>query len=480
MVTRRGFLGTGLAACGGYLLPREVFAADGRPLMTFGVVSDVHIGGRTGTDRQWEGALKWLNARGADAVLVPGDFAHTGHIGQMETLAQIWFKVFPGGKGFDGRPVKLMPVTGNHEWENWLWKNKPEELKLKHWFAYKNNPHEVWERLFGEKWEPVWRYEVRGVTFFGAQWPTFRRNFPSLETYMARQRPTIDPAKPFFFIQHAHPKGTCHRDYCETAYDRGESVQALSSFPNAVTFSGHSHCSIADERAVWQGAFTSIGAGCLHEGGTAFSFDNGTARWHPSYKTKLMAPLNDAKDAWGGDPDGGCFEFVEVYADHIIVHRRSSVYDAAIAPAWVIPIPAKKDGKFAYATRKATRSAPQFADGAKLEIKVCPKGCVGECWFRRGEPCVRVVIPSADANPKSRVFSYGIEVSAGGRTVVTGKVFAAGFSVPESEMNRPTEYLVALKDLPAGDIDFTVTPRESFGVSGRPIQGRVKVERIEA
>ena len=54
-----------------------------------------------------------------------------------------------------------------------------------------------------------------------------------------------------------------------------------------------------------------------------------------------------------------------------------------------------------------------------------------------------------------------------GKTVVSGKVFAAGFSLPVEEANRPTDWLVSLKDLPKGtDIVFTATPRECFGKCG--------------
>ncbi len=470
--TRRGFLGCGLAACGGYFLPREVFAADGRPLMTFGVVSDVHIGGRKETPQLLEGVLKWLNVHGADAVLVPGDIAHVGRIDEMEQFASVWHKVFPGGRGHDARRVELMTITGNHDAGDafWRWANERQQKKMR--LTYGQNPHAVYERLFGEKWELVWRREVKGITFVGSQWPELN---PQLETFMAGQRGKIDPAKPFFFIQHEHPRNTCHGAY-GCGWDKGQSVRALSPFPNAVAFTGHSHCSIADERAVWQGAFTSIGAGCLHEGGLQFGYDNCSAFWHPSFKKNLMAPLNDAVAAWGGDPDGGCFEFVEVYADHIIVHRRSSVYDAAIGPAWVVPIPAKPNGAYDFKKRATASVAPQFASDAQLTVEVCPKGCDGQSKARKGEPCVRVVIPNAGAEKRGRVFTYHITVVAGGKVVAKGKVFAAGFSLPETQMDRATEYLVSLKDLPSGEtVVFTVTPRNCFEKSGRPLSASVKV-----
>jgi len=468
MTTRRGFLG--LAACGGFLLPKDVFGALGKPIMTFGVISDVHIGGRTASPVRLETALRWLGAHKADAVLSPGDIAHSGLIKEMEGFAAIWYKVFPNGRRADGEPVKLMISTGNHDAAATWIKGTPawREANV---LAHGDNFSRVWERLFHDTFELVWRREVKGVTFMGAQWPSLN---PKLEAYMAEHGAEFDPSKPFFHCQHQHPRYTCHGAY-SCGDDAGQSVRAFAKFPNAVVFSGHSHCTIADERAVWQGAFTSVGAGCLHEGGLAFDYDNCTAKWHPSFRTKLMKPLNDP-EAWGGDPDGACFEFVEVYSDHIVVHRRSSVYDAAIGPAWAIPIPAKTGGVYDFAKRHGTRSAPQFAADAKLKVEVCPKGCDAESKARAGEPCVRVTIPAARTVDGCRVFTYGIRATADGKEVASGKVFAAGFSLPETEADRPTDWLVALKDLPAGkDILFTVEPRECFDMAGRAISAHVAV-----
>ena len=456
-VPRRAFLGSGLATLGGVLVPRAVWAAE-TPRLRFGVITDVHIGGRKEAPQRLETALRWLDARGIDAVLCCGDVAHTGQICQMEAFANIWYKVFPKS----GRTVELMISTGNHDaWEMGLAK-QTEENKRKNWLFYSDNAARTWKRLFDEEWAPVWRKEVKGYTFIGAQWPTFK---PDLEGFMKAHGNEFDPTKPFFFGQHEHPNNTCHGAYA-CGNDRGQSVRALSPFPNAVAFSGHSHCSVADERAVWQGTFTSIGAGCLHEGGLQFGYDNCSAFWHPSSKKNLMAPLNDAVAAWGGDPDGGCFLYVEVFDRHLMVHRRSSVYDRDIGPAWYVPVPVA-DKTFDPKARAATRSAPQFASGAALKVEICPKGCALESKARKGEPCVRVTIPNAEAVNGCRVFTYDVAAMCEGKTVVSGKVFAAGFSLPVEEANRPTDWLVSLKDLPKGtDIVFTATPRECFGKCG--------------
>ena len=309
-ISRRGFVGGALAfgAVGGgrgaTALPGDCTGrarSPNAPNLRFGVMSDVHIGGKPDAVETLEKALRWFAAENVDAVLCPGDIAHSGLIDEMEKFAAAWYRVFPDGKAADGHKVELMIATGNHDVDAWggRWKNFSEEQLRAHCFNYKDNPEKTWQRLFGQKWEVIWRREVKGYTFIGSQWSSLK---PPIEEYMRKNAATFDPAKPFFYSQHEHPKGTCHGSY-SMGDDRGESVRALSPFPNAVAITGHSHCAISDERTVWQGAFTSIGGGCLHEGAGGFDYDNVTAFWHPSSRTKLMVSLADPKP-WGGDAKG--------------------------------------------------------------------------------------------------------------------------------------------------------------------------------
>ena len=464
MMTRRGFLGTA-AACGGAVLSRGVFAGEESPRLRFGVLSDVHIGGRKAAPERLRFALRWLSTRHVDAVLFPGDLAHSGLIREIEQFAAIWYEVFPQGRGPDGREVKLLLVSGNHDAAA-SWVKGTDAWRTANVLAHKDNFVRVWERLFHEKWELIWRREVKGYTFIGAQWSSLN---PPIEKYMAEQAGKLDPAKPFFFCQHAHPKGTCHGEFTSDG-DGGVVTRALAAFPNAVAFTGHSHCSIADERVVWQGTFTSIGAGCLHEGGAPFRYDNVMAFWYPPSFKHLLGPLNDDPEGWGGDPDGACFEMVDVFADHLVVHRRSSVWDLAIGPDLVVPLPAKKGGACDFAVRAAKRSAPEFAAGAVVQVASCPQGHPRAGRKHRGEACVSVTFPAAKAVNGCRVFEYDVVAERDGREVAKQKLFAPGASAPAEKADRPCDCLFSPVELAGkGPVVFTVTPRECFGKAGRPL-----------
>ena len=444
------------------------------PNLRFGVMSDIHIGGKQDAVERAEKALRWFASRNVDAVLCPGDIAHSGNIRELEAFAEVWHKVFPGngerGTG-NGEEVELMISTGNHDVDAWggRWKNFTEERMLAERFNYKGNFEKTWQRLFNQKWELIWRREVKGYTFIGSQWSSLR---PPIEGYFKAHGAELRGGRPFFYCQHAHPKGTCHTG--SSGVDSGESVRALSTFPNAVAITGHSHYAISDERTVWQGAFTSIGAGCLHEGFGGFEYDNVSAFWHPNLRRNLMASLADPRP-WGGDAKAGCCELFEVFDDHLVVHRHSLDFGRPIGPAWTVPIPARKDGPLDFAMRAARRkshgAAPQFAKGARAAAKLCPNGHALESAAHKGEPCVYVTFPRAKTVKGSRVFDYIVEATvADGANPATRKLLAAGFAYPEEDADIPGECLFSVAELPVGKpIRFAVTPRDCFGLAGRQL-----------
>ena len=441
------------------------------PRLTFGVMSDIHIGGKPDAADTAEKVLRWFASKNVDAILCPGDIAHSGNIGELEKFAATWRKVYPGGCAADGRKVELMISTGNHDVDAWSgrWKGFTEEQMLAQRFNYKDNPGKTWRRLFGQEWELVWRREIKGYTFIGSQWSSLN---PPIQEYMKENAASFAGGKPFFYCQHAHPKGTCHGSYT-LGDDRGESVLALTPFPNAVAISGHSHCAVSDERTVWQGAFTSIGAGCVHEGAGGFTYENVSANWHAASRKHLMASMADPK-CWGGDAKGGCCELVEVFDDHLIVHRQSVEFDLPIGPAWIVPIPARKDGPLDFGRRAKLRerdgAAPQFAADARIEAEFCPKGHALESAGHKGVPCVYVRFPRAKTVKGCRVFDYTVKASADGGPTVVRKLIAAGFAYPEEVADIPGECLFPASELPAGKtVRFKVTPRDCFGLAGRAL-----------
>lgn len=471
-ISRRTFAQGVVTILGGLALPGDLFADAGRANLRFAVLSDIHIGGRKTAEANLEKTLRWLTTQHLDAIVSPGDIAHSGYIHQIEAFAAIWNRVFPEGKDADGRKVELMISTGNHDVAAHWVKGTPE-WRAEHVLAHGDNLAKVWERLFREKWELVWHKRVKGYSFVGSQWGGLK---PPVEAFFAAHADELKGSKPFFYVQHAVPKGTCAGCSAGSS-DDGSSTRALTPFPNAVAISGHSHLTPADERVMWQGAFTSFGAGCLHEGGYPFKdaagddYQNGGAFWMGDFKYRKMAPINDP-DAWGGDPSGAAFLIVDVHDDHLVVDRRSVLHGCPIGPAWVVPLPAKTGGPFDLEKRTAQLKAPEFPENARLVVETLPDGSPLAAPSLKKKPCVCVTFPHVRTVPGgARVFDYVVTAEGSGKKVVR-KILADGFCCPEPLADRPGRCLFFADELPA-DVRYTVTPRDSFGHTGKAITGGI-------
>ena len=283
MLTRRWFIGgaASFGAFGGCRFFKGNGFAAGAPDVTFGVVSDIHIYKRAqpgdpeltqANELTFVRTLEWFRDQGVDGVIIAGDMADSGAIEQLQIVADAWNRVFPGDRAPDGRRVERLFVYGNHDlggvpYARGFYKGLSEkEIAAKIIYP---DPKAVWEKIFHEPFEPIWTKDVKGYRFVGAHWwsqmgcrgkdETFN---DGIADWYAAHAKEIDPARPFFHIQHPHPKDTCYGAWA-WGRDIGLSTKALSAFPNAVAFSGHSHYPLTDERSVWQGAFTSVGTSSL-------------------------------------------------------------------------------------------------------------------------------------------------------------------------------------------------------------------------
>ena len=280
MVTRRFFIGG--AASFLALRPNRIFSAScaaeacGNPELTLGVVSDIHIGLARGgreiskayaTDT-FKASLARFRDAGVDAVVIAGDITHNGVGPELMEVGRAWYEIFPDDRAPDGRKVERIFVGGNHD--NGLWRAKrvfrnEKDIKAN---LLSLDYQKWWDEVFHERWQSSFIKEVKGYSFAGFNWVIGDNRGKNeifnneIADFYARYGKSLDPSRPFFHIQHPHPKGTVHgeRVWCD---DTGDSTKALMAHPNAIAFSGHSHLSITDERAIWQGEFTSVACGTL-------------------------------------------------------------------------------------------------------------------------------------------------------------------------------------------------------------------------
>lgn len=493
-ISRRFFIG-GLASALA-MGPRRFFAATpdtfvyGKPDLIFGVISDVHLSlskdGKTlaksyGNEHLLK-AFKYFRDNGADAVVIAGDMANCGMIGELKAVADAWFKVFPNDTAPDGRKVARIFVTGNHDlsgmaYGKWVYGDNKEAIAAN---AIVPRIKEVWDECFHEEWKEIYLKDVKGFKFVGANWCTGRctgknENFnPRLVSGYEEFKKLLDPAKPFFHVQHPHPQGTVHGNVW--GQDDGTSTKVLSAFPNAVSFSGHSHTSLIDEKSIWQGAFTAVGTATLRDVGSSglcdlkeFNVQGG----YENYKTpkgsedslKVMNAINRGASKQG--------QLVRVYGDRIVISRRDFSNDVALTDDMVMPLPASEKKPFAFATRKAATPAPAFADGAKLTVEMGKAKARGAKKKDAANPCVKITIPQAE-----RAVAYLITAQGKDGQPLTVSILSELFRFAKNNKRctAPAICKIACDRLASGEQTFSVTALSSWGKQSTPLTAKFTIK----
>lgn len=477
MLTRRFFIGgaASLGAFGGcrFFRASSSFGSGDTPRLRFGVVSDVHV--VWGDNKTLISTLEYFRDRGADAVMICGDIVDLGMVGDLEAVAAAWEKVFPSNRAPDGRLVEKVFVSGNHDWEG---HNYGTAVKKKFSdpgeFAknvlqtdFKGN----WERIFNEPFSPVYIKDIKGYKFVGAHWVGKRcngrcENFNAeIRDFYAAHAGEFDPRLPFFHAQHPHPRNTCYGSWA-WGRDDGASTAALSAFPNAIAFSGHSHYTLTDERSIWQGDFTSIGTSSLRY--TAAMSEQWSA---PGYENcggydeaKTMPRIKTG--------DGRQGMLVSVFDDAISIERREFMNNRSLGDNWVMPLPAAESKPFAYAERAKSAIAPQFAPGAGVIVTKTK----GKTRATKKTPSVlkdtlTLSFPAAISTVRSRVQEYEITfIGSDGRREVR-RLIAPGFYLPLSSkvVSQPVKCSFVAETLPPAPLRVEVRALTSFQKAGRPI-----------
>ena len=288
----------------------------------------------------------------------------------------------------------------------------------------------------------------------------------------------IDPALPFFYVQHPHPKDTCYGSWA-WGHDKGIVTKTLSAYSNAVAFSGHSHYSLTDERSIWQGAFTSVGTSSLRYTGIPTrefvpqGFENGSAFAPDAWKRDAMKGLAMLKT---GDCRQGMLW--SVYDDHIVVKRREFLSNLDIGEEWVMPLPPAEPRPFAFAEHAKKMNAPQFPADAAMEITVVKAKNRGgkspggkETIPSQKKPSYKVVVPPVVKDDKARLFTLEFTAETKGGSQLKKTVLPFGFNHAlghEKNAMKQTCYF-RVEDLGKGEVRFTVTPINCFGARGRPL-----------
>lgn len=506
--TRRTFIG-GLVSAGAFAECRGALTQTGdRPRLRFGVVSDVHVrlakGGHSlapgyGTDTL-ETAFAWFRDNGADAVVIAGDMADCGMAGELKVVADVWFRVFPDDHAPDGRKVERVFVCGNHDvggMDNGrrVFQNAEERRRE----SIATDIAKAWDVCFHEEYSPFFVKSVKGFDFFCAHWR------PGAQTNGYREKgcagcgdtfrdlmAKCDPAHPFFYIQHPHPRGTVYGK-CAWGADDGEASRLLSAFPQAVALSGHSHEPLTNDLAIWRGAFTSVATGSLRSITAnpirniahAPGYENGKCncylpglRWSKwaSQVAKYDAPKIMPNEMPRTDIRVG--QLVSVYEDRIVFAKREFVSGLSLGDDWIVELPARER---TFAVRAAAAKPAEFPTGSTLRVRRTTAKTRGmEPWngleVRKEDVAVlSLSFPAATAG--GTVAEYGISAeNAVGERYET-RICAVGglYPKPHEMFGKNVVATIRVDALPDGAERVVVTPFDSFGNKGRAISTAIPI-----
>ena len=421
-----------------------------KPILVLGVISDTHIrtmptSGRI--DREWSDkylvkALTHFRNENVDAVVHCGDFAHLGQVEEMQAHADAWNRAFPNNRAPAGHEVVKLFVVGNHELRGSTYGGKgmfvrrlypdPEE-RARHVLA--SDMEGNWERIWGEKYEPVWHKAVKGFHFFGMQWGVDDAAMVDLVDGTIG----CEPPRPFFVLRHAYPSNTL--------------LARMKSHPNAVGFFGHLHYSIANWRKGFlAGGMPWLQVPSLHAHGYPGLREEDP--WLTKLKIEGMEAAGSVRARQG--------MVVRLYDDMMVVERREFGEGGSLGADWVMPFGKYDPHPFSLEEQKKAIGEPQFRKGAKLEV------------FLDASLCLCVKIPLADRSPDSRVYAYEVVVAGDGQKLHK-TVYAAGcnMGIGHEPNGGVTELAIPKPDLPSGNtLTFSVCPITSLGTCGEPLTAK--------
>lgn len=466
-MNRREFLQrSGVLAGAAYLgspALAETLATLGNPNLVIGIVSDIHLRGAD-TAGTFIHTLEYFRSLKVDGVIIAGDMADQGLLPQLQVVADAWFQVFPNNKGLDGKETAQLFIYGNHDVEGYTWGGTISSVGAETAQAQGigRQAAAAWKQCFKEDYQPIWMKTIKGYHFIGAHWEN-QNHISGLADFLEEHNSELTAdGKPFFYIQHPHPKDTCN---CAWAWGRddGTVTKLLSNYPNAVAFSGHSHSPLDDDRDLWQGSFTSIGTSSL------------------KYLYPMPARENTYQDDWSAKPpsqmqkmdpsDGRQGMVMRVYDSAITFEKREFVYDEPIGEAWYLPWPISATQPLSFENRAKSAPIPQFPAGTKVTVT----GGSGSDRYGTSQKQVTVHFPTVlKKNAGVRAFDYEVQVEYDWLDVrhvsATKRVFSPKCYLGENKEEGEVVCIFGESELPKDfAYRFAIRPCNCFGGKGNPI-----------
>jgi predicted MPP superfamily phosphohydrolase len=386
----------------------------------FGVISDVHLSDSTDVKHEeinLKNSLLKFKANNIKVLMVAGDIGNSGQIRAYQKFNKIYDQVFTDP---NTRPKKVL-VMGNHDyWNGMTTENAQNNFTQTLGVSLNSN------------------VVVDGYHFIGVSTEAGDTNgvFTSVsKTWLKQQLDAAvaeNPNIPIFVTFHQHISNTV---YLSDAWGNPALDEVLKNYPQVITFSGHSHAVLDDERSIYQKDYTSVGTSTL------------------SYTELEAGKANGSVPPRANEVAEGIIGKISNSA--VTLERYDFHNDCKIKNDWIIDVPVNKTN-FKYTDARMDASvAPYFIDGSKVIASNITKA---SCK-----------ISFDQAKDNDFVQSYKIQVyDVNAKAVVKDFLIFSDFYLGLQRMAPTLSYDVTGLS-PDTNYEIRVYGIESFGKQGTPI-----------
>lgn len=396
--------------------------------LVFAVWSDVHINDYESVqDTKFQKALTTVNQLAPDlkAYIMAGDLTNTGTHEQYDRFNRTYDQYALSN-------VKKLYVMGNHDYWNGL------------------SPEEAQKRFTAKLGVPLHSHEIIDGYHFIQVSPengTTNGDYKTVKTWLKQELAKAQndaPDKPIFVTFHQHATGTV---YGSDDWGNPDLVDVLKEYPQVITFSGHSHYAINDERSIHQKDFTSIGTASL------------------SYLELESGKLGGSIPSDAIRFSQGMLVEVDKTTQTVRVKRLDFHNNQIIKDDWIIEKPGDKNA-FRYTDQRAAQSVqPYFEEQAAAAVSDIKENTV-KLTFDQGRD-------------EDLVHSYKIQAvnQATGKIDTEFLIFSDFYAYPRAE--KLSTSVSGLKD--NTEYVFSVTAIDSWGKqSAKPLRVSAKtLDRID-
>lgn len=323
---------------------QTVTVGDGESLKV-GIISDSQLPANGSADSSQIIALKksleTMKANGVDVLLHAGDFTDLSTVEAWQSFADTYDEVYGNNK-----PVPVFAM-GNHDY--WL-----DYFAKSHEIATPAKLQRRFTKYTGER--PFSHKVINGYHFivWSSSDGSYDKSYSDRDWIKEQLDAAVkdDPNKPIFVVTHLNAQDTV---YGSDEWGNQDIYDVLKDYPQVISFSGHSHYALCDERSIWQGEFTAINTQ------TTDYIELESGKYNGSIP----------KDAYGNDacpwPMG---MIMTIDANGVSIQRIDTVTGESYKEPWIISAPFGDASSFCYTwgQRKAENKAPEFKFPVNAEI----------------------------------------------------------------------------------------------------------------